>query len=289
MAVHKSKAIKKTSKKAGREHKTHKIAMPEIHQDVSNEEQTPVSESTALPTVISSGVLPYTSKEENPQVGTSSQPVQQSGDALTPQPPSATSSVPSTEASADKTESLGVVTQNPLVEDVSKDKPVENIEEPKKKKPWVIIVLILISIILIGGVLWYFRENAVRQISLEDKITSTPSPSRVSPTPATGSAKLVIDYSKYKIKVLNGSGIGGAAAKGKGILEEEKFVVEEIGNAETSDYDLTIIQAKKEVPKAFLDKLKSVLKESYLLGSNEELKNSEVVDVVIIIGSGKQP
>ncbi len=63
---------------------------------------------------------------------------------------------------------------------------------------------------------------------------------------------------------------------------------EEIGNAQSSDFDLTIIQAKKGVDKAFLDNLKSVLGETYLLGSGEKLEDSETVDVVIIIGSGKK-
>jgi hypothetical protein len=136
--------------------------------------------------------------------------------------------------------------------------------------------------------LWYFRENAIKQISTDEKISSTPAPSRISPTPASDSAKLIIDYSKYKIQVLNGSGIGGEAAKGKEILETEKFVVEEIGNAQSSDFDLTIIQAKKGVDKAFLDKLKSVLGETYLLGSDEVLEELEELDVVVIIGSGKK-
>ena len=120
-------------------------------------------------------------------------------------------------------------------------------------------MIIVFIVVLLGGALWYFRENAIKQISVKDSITSTPSPSKISPTPASDSAKLAIDYSKYKIKVLNGSGIAGAAAKGKEILEKELFMVVEIGNAETSDYDLTVIQTKKEVPKAFLDQLRSVL------------------------------
>ena len=280
MAVQKKRVTKKTKKEIVKKQKTHKAVIPEIQQDVPKAEQTPVLESIGGPVVIPSGVMQDTSKEQSESKPELTEVEQSQGaDTVLSQPEPAIST-PSTET-----------TQGPFAVDgvVRDKKDEEDIEEPKKKKSWVIIAIIVISIIFIGGALWYFRENASNQVSLEDEITSTPSPSRVSPTPASDSAKLAIDHSKYKIKVLNGSGIGGEAAKGKAILETEKFVIEEIGNAETSDYEKTVIQAKKGVDKAFLDKLKSVLGETYLLGSNEMLEDSEEVDVVIIIGSGKQP
>jgi hypothetical protein len=274
MAVQKKRVTKKTKKEIVKKKMSHKVVTPEIEQDVPKAEQTPVLES---------GVLQDTPKEKSqsepelPKIET-----QQVADTLVSQPASVISNdAPSTET---------IATQDPFaVDGVVRDKPEEDIEEPKKKRSWIVIILIIVVVIFIVGVLWYFRENAIKQISVKDAITSTPSPSKISPTPASDSAKLAIDYSKYKIKVLNGSGIGGAAAKGKEIIESEKFIVEEISNAETSDYKKTVIQAKKEVPSAFLDKLKSVLKETYLLDVNEELEDSEEVDVVIIIGSGRKP
>lgn len=272
MAVKKKRVTKKTKKEIVKKQKTHKVVAPEIQQDISKPQQASISESVSGPVVIPSPQ----SEPELPKVET-----QQAADTLVSQPEPATNNIPSVEP---------IATQDPFtVDGVVRDKPEqEHIEGSKKKWSWVIIGFITVVIIFIAGVLWYFRENAVKQISQEDEITSTPSPSRVSPTPASDSAKLAIDYSKYKIKVLNGSGIGGAAAKGKEILESEKFIVDEIGNAETSDYDLTVIHAKKEVPSAFLDKLKSVLEETYLLGSDEKLEETEEADVVIIIGSGKK-
>ncbi len=282
MAIRKKRATQKSKKEIVKKKMSHKDSQsPEVQHDAPVPPQAPISESVGSPVLIPSGVIQDTPKDkpqsepELPKVET-----QQAGGTLASQPESATNNIPSVEP---------IFTQDPFaVDGVVRDKPEEHIEEPKKKWSWVIIAIIFIIVVLIGGTLWYFRENAVKQVSLEDKITSTPAPSRVSPTPASDSAKLVLDYSKYKIKVLNGSGIGGAAAKGKEILESEKFVIEEIGNAETSDYEKTVIQAKKEVPSAFLDKLKSVLKETYLLDVNKELEDSEEVDVVIIIGSGRQ-
>jgi hypothetical protein len=302
MAVLKKKATKKTNKKIVKKHVNHKavekkveeVIKPQtevIKQDTPIVQQDAVSENTALPSVMPSGVLPDIPKEETPQPQTlPPQPLQQATDTLTSQPASAIST-PSTETTTNKVESIGIVTQNPLAADnVVSDKPEqEHIVESKKKRSWVIIgIIIVVVVIFIVGILWYFREKAAKQISVKNPIASTPSPSKISPTSASDSAKLAIDYSKYKIKVLNGSGIAGAAAKGKEILEKELFMVVEIGNAETSDYDLTIIQAKKGVDKAFLDKLKSVLGETYLLGSDEVLEELEELDVVVIIGSGKK-
>lgn len=288
MAVKKKRA-KKTKKEIVKKQKTN-IVVEKKPEVAPLEPQAPISESVGGPVVIpSSQSEPELPKAEpsasvlQPTPQPTIQPTPQAaGIPEVSQPESATKNIPSVEP---------IATQDPFaVDGVVRDKPEqERIEEPKKKWSWMIVGFITVVIIFIVGVLWYFRENAIKQVSLEDKITLTPSPSRISPTPATDSAKLAIDYSKYKIKVLNGSGIGGAAAEGKEILESEKFIVEEIGNAETSDYDLTIIQTKKEIPKAFLDKLKSVLEKTYKIAPNEELEDTEEVDVVVIIGSGRQP
>lgn len=291
MAVKKKKATQKTKKAVAKKHTFHK-AVDKKAEDVAV--TPPDMESVGGSVVIPSGVMqdiPKVESQSEPELSKVEpsapvsqpplQPTPQAANTLVSQPESAGNIVPSVEP---------ISTKDPLaVNDVVKDKPEqEQIDRPKKKNLWIIIAIIIV-VVSIGGVLWYFRESAMKQISTKVEITPTPAPSRISPTPAASdSAKLIVDYSKYKIKVLNGSGIGGAAAKGKEILENGKFIVEEIGNAQSSDFDLTIIQAKKGVDKAFLDNLKSVLGETYLLGSGEKLEDSETVDVVIIIGSGKK-
>ncbi|HZJ18584.1 MAG TPA: LytR C-terminal domain-containing protein [Patescibacteria group bacterium] len=94
-------------------------------------------------------------------------------------------------------------------------------------------------------------------------------------------------YLKYKIEVLNGSGISGEASKVKGLLEEERFTVSSIGNADGLNYQQTVIQAKKTVPKEFLDKLKGFLDKLYVLDDTKELPDTEKFDFVVTIGSKK--
>lgn len=168
-------------------------------------------------------------------------------------------------------------------------------EEPEKKKGiWLILIIVLIFIMLVGGGLYILRGKITQNKDLKEKkegVVSTPSQNIVvspKPSPATESASLAIDVSKYTIKVLNGSEIRGEAAKVKDLLLNEKFNVEEIDNAETSDYVKTIIKAKKAVPKGFLDKLRNVLEKDYVLDDNGTLSDSENIDAIVIIGGKKQ-
>lgn len=94
-----------------------------------------------------------------------------------------------------------------------------------------------------------------------------------------------VDLTKYEIEIQNGSGISGEASRQQENLESEGFTVSSIGNADNSDYTETIIQAKETVEAAFLDKLKSVLEESFVVGETEELPQDADSDVIVILGS----
>lgn len=166
--------------------------------------------------------------------------------------------------------------------------PLPEIEpEKKKSKLWIVLVFVII-LAIVGGALYYFREEFILKTAEEEKKPQTPAPtpSEVSPTP-TPSADVETDPSEYSIKVLNGSGIAGEAAKVKDILEGTGFIVKDIGNADAATYEKTVIKAKEDVSKDFLDLLRVQLGELYLLDANEDLLESEDLDVIIIIGKDK--
>jgi len=244
---------------------------PEVSKEPSSEPQPEMQQ----PQILQS--QPQTQPPQ-PQEQPQPQLSDQITGVLPSQPESAASRDPSTGVSQEPSSFSGVV----------RDTQTQDIEQPKNKKLWIVIAIVIISVFLVGGALWYFRENVMKRAAVKD-VTPVPSVLKNTPTPATDSAKLEIDFSKYKIKVLNGSGIGGEAARTRDILSDEEFNVEEIGNADKLDYEGTIIMAKADVPREFLDKLKSVLEETYLLDASEELESTEDIDVVIIIGSSKQP
>lgn len=145
----------------------------------------------------------------------------------------------------------------------------------RKGKIWMSVFGASIVLALVAG-LFMYREGAT--------LTPSPTPAekpQVSPTPTPEA----VDLPKYKIEVLNGNGIQGEAAKLKKQLETEKFTVSSIDTADRLNYQKTVIQAKKTVPKKFLDKLKSFLEKEYILDDIKELPDNEKSDVVVIIGS----
>ena len=299
---HKAEKKHVSVEEASEEKETPKVVVPQPETLAAESKPELTKEplvSVASPVVMSAGVVGDDSKKEpkaqsdtqNPDILPSKPEDQKSEGSLSNSPPSSLSSqqtpaVTSTsgmEASQDSTFSSGVIREKSGQE--SEPQSV-NMDEPKKKKLWIIIAVVVLVLILAGGALWYFRENVLKQVFAPDKLT--PTPTQAVPTPATDSAQIELDLSEYSIKVLNGSGIAGEAARVQGILEDEEFSVEEIGNADTADYEGTVIQAKEDVSEEFLDKLKELLEEEFILDASEELEESEDVDVGIIVGSDKQ-
>lgn len=151
---------------------------------------------------------------------------------------------------------------------------------PKRNYMWPILLIFIIVILLLVGVFLYKNGG----INIKDKVnvaTLSPTPTVV-PEPTKA-----VDLTKYEIKIQNGGGVSGEASRQKVSLESEGFVVSSVGNADNSDYTDTIIKAKAEVEKGFLDKLKSVLENTFTLGQVEVLPEDSSVPVVVIIGTKK--
>lgn len=158
------------------------------------------------------------------------------------------------------------------------EKPQAN-AVPQKNFMWPIIFIFIIALLLLGGIFIYKRGVPSKEKLNAATLSPTPT---VIPTPT-----ITVNLTKYAIKILNGSGVGGEAGRQKGNLEKEGFIVSTIGNADNSDHTDTVIQAKKEVDKDFLDKLKSVLGTSFTIGGNETLADDALTPVVVILGTKK--
>lgn len=121
----------------------------------------------------------------------------------------------------------------------------------------------------------------------EEDVTPTKEPTKT-PTPkptinpidkASG-----LNRSKLSVHVLNGSGITGAARKAADSLEGLGYNIIQIGNADSSTYEKTIIQIKSAKDN-YLDLLKKDLSSSYSLGTaSADLSDSERPDVIVIVG-----
>jgi hypothetical protein len=102
-----------------------------------------------------------------------------------------------------------------------------------------------------------------------------------SPTPT-----ITLNKATLKIQVLNGTEGKGVAAKARDALTAAGYSEISVGNAETSDYELTVISIKPS-KKAYLDGLKKDLEEAkYNLESEtDNLTEGNEFDAIVVIGS----
>jgi hypothetical protein len=186
--------------------------------------------------------------------------------------------------------------EDPLPHQSSFSTPVE-VETNNKGKGIVIYFIIVAFIAFLVGIgsmaLFTFgfgkMNGGVPHMSLFHFMAkATPTPIKTtkmtSPTPMPTKA---VDLTAYNIKILNGSGVNGAASKLKTELTTDGFTVVSAGNADKSDYTDTIIAVKKDLNADYLNKLKEVLKKEFNLGQDAQLSDTDAkeADVTITIGS----
>lgn len=159
-------------------------------------------------------------------------------------------------------------------------------EPESKSKLWLFLVVLVIIAAVGGGGYFYYSQFMQKAPSGSEKAAVTPTEAPET-SESTSSAEMEVKLDEYSIKVLNGSGVRGEAGRVQSSLEDAGFTVSEIGNADNSDYEKTLIQHKKDVKKGFLDKLKEELEKTYELDKNEELPDSASDEVIVIIGSTK--
>lgn len=145
------------------------------------------------------------------------------------------------------------------------------------------LIIIGVAILLGGG--GFFAFNAIQNQADQE-------PERVvfdEPTISEAVEEEVVEFDKadYEINVLNGSGTAGEAGTVQKILEDFDYVVANTDNADSYDYVATEIQAKSDVPKAYLDKLEEELSEYYTIKITDSLSDDDEYDVVVIVGSEK--
>lgn len=168
-------------------------------------------------------------------------------------------------------------------------------EPPKKERSkfWLFFFITLGITVLIaflaGGFFVYY--SGVRNLNSLATTVSQPSVSseptinpEATPTPTSAPVNNK-KLSEYKVSVLNGSGIIGAATEVKNILEKGGFKVANTGNADNFNYKETVIAAKSSVTKDVITTLESLLDKSYNLKIDEKsLKETSSYDLVISVG-----
>lgn len=159
---------------------------------------------------------------------------------------------------------------------------------------WVVAgLLAVVAGLVVGGVVYLSKNRStlggggasptvVPTVAVVD-----PSPTKaVMPTPTPA----VVDLSKLKVQVLNGSGVKGEARVAVDLLKELKLASVDTGNADKFDYGQTVIKYKANVDKGLVEKVKQAIAGKYKIsddGGDLELATVSKYDVVVILGKEK--
>ncbi len=167
---------------------------------------------------------------------------------------------------------------------------MDGIEEKSKFDPfrWGAIFLVVFAVLaLIGGGIFVYQKTLKSKgekstapeltVSLPESQPTEMAQVSPSPTPKLNRADL-------KIKILNGTGVPGAASKAANFLEKLGWVGIKTGNADNFDYSQTVIKIK-ESKKDYFSLLTEDLSKNYSPAKEgETLSEEEKFDVIIILG-----
>jgi len=165
-------------------------------------------------------------------------------------------------------------------EETEQEEKTEEIEKEAQKKSLFKTILIVIFFACLTFLAIYFLIKKPFVFKKETKLTISPMvPETISVTP-----EKKLERKDLAIRVLNGSGIAGKAGEVAAELEKLGYQISETGNADTFDYQETVIKIKEE-KKDYLSLLTNDLKTLYTVRSEETFLNKEEeVDVIVIVG-----
>lgn len=164
------------------------------------------------------------------------------------------------------------------------------------KKLLLIILVLLIVGGAVGGFIFISNQGEQEEVAPTPTPTEvpspTPTPAQTTPTPTrkpTPTEKLSPTPTKkatksITLKVLNGSGVTGAARQAADYLSNLGYEILGVGNAPISDLEKTTIEIKKD-KESSLAQLKIDLETKYSLGTTSAtLSATESADAIVTVG-----
>lgn len=139
---------------------------------------------------------------------------------------------------------------------------------PKQKgKKTIGLVLFLISLVIVGGAVFYFVSLQKGAGQKEEKKSPEPfvvQKTEVLPTPTEeAKTEAVVDKKSISISVLNGTGITGEAAYLQDKLENLGYTNVKVGNASKQDYEETVVKFSSTLSKSAIDEITTELNKIY--------------------------
>lgn len=154
-----------------------------------------------------------------------------------------------------------------------------------KKIIFRVIVLLVVFLLgmAVGGLIVYRVDFVSSNKTASSEKADLKESEEVLPTSTP--TEVPVDLEKYKIEVLNGSEVKGAAGELNEELSDEGFNMLPAGNATSSSFAKTVVSAKDEVDKKFLKTLEDFLSKSYTLVVDQDLNTDSDADIVVTIGA----
>jgi len=170
--------------------------------------------------------------------------------------------------------------------DVSRGRQVQTVSKensskiPLRKVSVAAGVILLTGLVLVGAnkLNTSQKTEVARSDTSEDPISKTTISNALEPTIPIEN----IDIYSYSVKVVNGSGKAGEAAKVKEILTQAGFGKIEVGNADTFSYERSEVRVREGLQGDVFTPIKASLGD-YVVVLGEPLAKDAVEDVLIIV------
>lgn len=156
---------------------------------------------------------------------------------------------------------------------------------PKKKrggKLFLLLVLLLLGILVVGGGVLVLKHKLALPFLAASQPSPTPEPTIAEQTPEPTPTPTPLDRSKFKVRVLNGTGKTGLAASVSGKLKDLGYQIDKTGNA--SDTTQTTIKVKKDEAD-LLNQLITDLSPDYSATGSATLSANDAADAEVTLGN----
>lgn len=163
---------------------------------------------------------------------------------------------------------------------LSRDTPAPR--GPNMKLIFLVTIVTALIVGFIAGGVYVYVSGVSNNTIAESTPTPTLAPTEMTPTSKPSPTPTVVP-SSYKVSVLNGSGVIGAAGKVKASLETSGFKVTGTGNAANYSFKNTVVQVKSSVSAGAIDLIKKALND-YVVEDGDTLPVSSTFDVIVTAG-----
>ena len=147
----------------------------------------------------------------------------------------------------------------------------------------------LIFALFLAGSFFLIKNRQIKntgEVAGTEQIQTTPTVNEERVAESTPSEDIKVELKKedLKIKVENGAGIPGIAAKTRDFLNNLGYNVVEIGNADETGRQDTLLKIKQSKV-SYTELLSKDMSESYKVMLEEDLPETENYDVLIVVGT----